>query len=260
MDPMTLLWLVMMGAGYKGGEAAGWWGGGPDKGPHSESDIAGALPQWFQNPEYGEATEARGKWGEKLKEWEDQPGYGAIAPNWGEIWERAKKKTSHYFWGGPGGEPGLSSKVRASAARRGVSDSPALETELARMGGKESDLLQDIGVRQATKEAEFGELGRQNWMNQLMRLSQQKPSGMWKSPSFSMPSRGGADTSGADMGGMIGNMLQLMMSQQSEGTDITGGGEGGYMADFEKMFAGKMPKTAQKSIKGRPGSAINYYL
>lgn len=121
-------------------------------------------------PEHPESKQARQDISAKLKEFETQPGYGAISPDWGDIWNRAKGKISRYYWGEPG-STGLAGKVKASAARRGVSDSPAMETMLTQMGQQESLDLNDANIEQTLQEALMGETGRRNWMEDMFRLS-----------------------------------------------------------------------------------------
>lgn len=177
----------------------GIFGGGDERIP--DEDI------FRQLPEFAESEQARGKWWEKLQEWENQPGYGAIAPDWGDIWDRAEGKVNRYYWGSPT-SPGAVGKIRASAARRGVSESPALETNISRMAKEEGLQLQDMATEQAMQEALFGEQGRQNWMAQLMGLTQVKPSYI---------SVGGQQ--GNDSGSMLGGIVSQVggvMSQNSQ--------------------------------------------
>jgi len=139
------------GIGMLGGGLAGLFSGGGDE----EEDYQWSMPpdpKFFQAPEYEETKAARGAWGEKLQQWGDQPGYGAIAPDWADIWGRAKKRVSQYYWGGPEGGQGISGKVKASAARRGVADSPAGETMLMRMGATEAGQLGDIEQKWAFRK------------------------------------------------------------------------------------------------------------
>lgn len=125
----------------------------------------------FQYPaEFPEAEGARGEWWNRLQEWGEQPGYGAISPEWGDIWERAKGKIDRYYWGGPG-ETGQAGKIRASAARRNVAQGPQVEAELTKMGQQQGLQLGDLATGMATQEAEFGERGRMNWLQSLQSLS-----------------------------------------------------------------------------------------
>lgn len=162
-------------------------------------------PSYEQLPEYPESEGARKMWWEKLQGWGTEPGYGAIAPDWGDIWERAKGKVSRYYWGGPT-SPGAIGKVKASAARRGVSESPALQTMTGRMAKEEGLALKDIASEQSLQEALFGERGRQNWMTQLMGLSKMKPA-------FITTPGGGGGSSLADIIGKAGGAIGGAVSQ-----------------------------------------------
>lgn len=123
---------------------------------------------FLRAPEFPEAVGARKSWWEELQE-------GYLPEDWGDIWERAKQKYSQYYWGGPGGEPGVAAKVKAGAARRGVAESPAGETMLGRMGMEEAGGLKDIDIAEIT-----GRMGeRQNWFQQLQALASQRVPGAW---------------------------------------------------------------------------------
>lgn len=126
-------------------------------------------------PDYKEAEGARGMWYDSLTEWGDQPGYGAIAPNWSDIWENARMKVQRHFSGGPEG-PGLNAKVKARAAARGMSENPAADTMLQRSGFQEGNMLYDMAVKQAMEEANFAEAGRQTWLGSTQNLAGLKPS------------------------------------------------------------------------------------
>lgn len=165
-----------------GGAAGGILGGvGGLFGEDKDKQYAPAQTpvQFNKAPEYDESVGARETAWERLQQWGQQPGYGAIAPDWGDIWSRAKKKVQQYYWGGPGGEPGLADKVRSSAAQRGVSDSPALQTGLTQMGYSEGDKLQNMAIEQAVQEAQFGETGRQNWMGNVQNMANMRVPGQF---------------------------------------------------------------------------------
>ena len=127
-----------------------------------------------QMPDYAEAEGARGKWWETLQSWAGQPGYGAIAPNWGDIWSNARGKLQRQYWGGPEG-PGAVAKVRANAARRGVADQTAGDANIARLGMQEGNQIADMAIQQAMAEANLGEEGRTKWLSSLQNLAGLKP-------------------------------------------------------------------------------------
>jgi len=148
--------------------------GGAYLSSREQAKAAKSAGQPQQLEDYPEAAEARGLWWEKLQEWGNMPNYGGISPDWGDIWNKAQNKVKQYYWGSAT-DPGIISKVRSSAANRNVSDSPALQDMIMRMGMEEQGQLQNLATEQATQEAQFSESARQNWTNQLASLSGRQP-------------------------------------------------------------------------------------
>ena len=186
-----------------------------------------------QLPEYGESEAGRGMWWDKLQEWGGQPGYGAISPDWGDIWEQAQQRVKDYY-SGTATQPGFMSKIEASAAKRGVSDSPAIDVEKTKALVSQGRQMKELASEQATKQAMFGEQGRQYWMSQIGRLSHLKPS---FNVSQSQSQYGAGDMI-AGVGGSVGNAMtqynqqkwleDLLKSQSTPGGAYTGGGGGGW--------------------------------
>jgi len=173
-------------------------------------------------PEYPEAKAARGEWWNRLQQWGADPYYGGIPQDWEALWESSKNKLNRYYWGGPEEGGGQAGKVRASAARRGVSESPALETELSRMGMAQGGQLADLNLQRILSEAQFGESSRQNWMSSLMQLSGQKPGSQY------IP---GTDSSAmyGELGGGIGDIIGQYQNQSwiEKLLESMGGTQGG---------------------------------
>jgi hypothetical protein len=117
-----------------------------------------------------EAQAAQKTWWDKLQSWGSDANYGAISPDWNDIWDLASKKISQYYWGDVG-TTGAAGKVKASAARRGVSQSPALENSLALLSMDEASNISDMAKQEAINKATFAEQGRESWLNSLMNLA-----------------------------------------------------------------------------------------
>lgn len=126
--------------------------------------------EFKEQPESPEVSGARSQWYKAVQDFGGQPGYGAIAPNWGDIWSQAQQRVRDYFGGTPT-MTGAADRVRASAARRNVSDSPAIEAELSKLGAEEGRILGDIASNQSLAEAQFAESGRQSWLGNLKDIS-----------------------------------------------------------------------------------------
>tara|TARA_Y100000310_G_scaffold329732_1_gene400124 strand:- start:3188 stop:3931 length:744 start_codon:yes stop_codon:yes gene_type:complete len=171
----------LAGGGAAAGASSAWWlpaaisaGGGILGGLLGGGDDDSGL-DYEQLPDYPEATGARQAWWQRLQEFGQQPGYGGIAPDWGDIWDRAKGKIQQYFWGSPT-SPGIIDKVKSSTSARNVADSPARESLIGRMGAEEAGLIKDTAQEQAVQEAQFGERARLNWLQNINQLSRRKPS------------------------------------------------------------------------------------
>lgn len=135
--------------------------------------------KFLMNPEYAENTGARELWWKKLQEWGQDPNYGAISPDWNNIWETVQNRVRQHYEGGPL-KPGVKDRVRASLARRGMSENPASDYLLAQTDIEQGNTLSDIATQQGISQAEFGEKGRQTWLESLMSLEARKPSGQWQ--------------------------------------------------------------------------------
>ena len=196
---------VLGGAGI-----ASWFGGKKKDEDDEDKGSPEQVPVKFHKaPEHEEAVGARQDWWSKLQEWGQDPNYGAISPDWGSIWQQASDRVKQHYWGGPGGQPGLAGKVKSSAAARGVSDSPALQTELSRMGMQEGSELRGLATDVGVKEAEFGEGGRQNWLQNMGKMANMQVAGTWSGGQTYNPYNYGKpqDTGMGDLASSIGGYL-----------------------------------------------------
>ncbi len=164
--PMALLLSAGLTAG--GGILGGLLGKDDETNP--EDYLA-----YKQLPDYSESEGARGSWWKTLQDWGASGDYGASDMNWDEIYKTAKDKLNRYYWGSAL-EPGLAGKVKASAARRNVSQSPALENTLGALGIQQGQDLNSLFSDITTQKATYTESARKNWLSSLMNLAGLKPS------------------------------------------------------------------------------------
>ena len=200
---MSWIAVAIGGSALVGGGAAIY---SASKGGKNEFDFG-----YKELPGYGESDAARGEWWNRLQEWGKQPGYGAISPAWEDTWNLAKQKLSQYYWGGVN-DTGLAGKVRASAARRNVSQSPALENMLGTMGMQEAQDVSGLASTEAINKAQFAETGRQNWLTSLMNLTQQRPAYVTAS-GVSQPTYN-AGNMVSDIAGGLGGIFQQYAQQE----------------------------------------------
>ena len=229
------------GTALVGSSAIGAFGGGGDD--SISKDIS-----YKELPGYEESDEAREAMSGKLQDWGGQEGYGAIAPNWDEIWESAKGKVGRYYWGDVGGT-GLAGKVKAGAARRGVSESPAIDTLLTQMGQQEGQQLGDMATEQATQKLAFGEKGRQDWYSQMQNMANMKPA---YTSSGSITTGSGGDTSTSELMGDLGSSM-IGLGMQS--------GQNQWMQNYMQEMLGNSSlgvSGSNYSLSNIPSLAGNY--
>jgi hypothetical protein len=189
------------------------FGGGDD-----EVSTTTQTPVFTPGPELPEAKGARETWWNTLQADKASGSYGANLPNYEAIKQNALNKINQYYWGGAN-TPGLIDKLRASAARRGVSDSPALDVMTGRMGAEQAGQIRDTSVGVDTTKANAVEQARQNWLNSITNLSQMKPFGTWGgTTTVSKPNEGllpSLISGGVELAGnyMMGNKLSAMNKQ-----------------------------------------------
>lgn len=100
--------------------------------------------------------------------------YGATDIDWNDIWEQTKQKINQSYYGSPTSS-GAIGKVKASAARRGVSDSPALQTQIGRLGVQANQDIASALSSLNLQKAGYTETARKNWLSQLQGLAGMSP-------------------------------------------------------------------------------------
>ena len=167
-------------SGKIGGSASVEATGGSKWGKSREMQYT--APTEFSGQSRGaEAEGARGLWWEKLQEFGGMDNYGAVEPDWADIFAQAQKKVKQYYWGSPTSK-GAVDKIKASAAERGMSDSGAMEKNMAKMSAEEGNTMGQIGADMGMEKARLGENARNNWMSQLQGLTNYNPFGEFYTP------------------------------------------------------------------------------
>lgn len=135
--------------------------------------------QFLMNPEYPHSQDARDLWWNKLQSWGSDPNYGAIAPDWNDIWDQTQQKVKQYYNGGPL-TPGVQNRIDSSLARRGMSENPASDFLHAQVGAQEAQDLGGLSAQQNIAQNQFAEQGRNEWLNSLQNFQAQRPAGQWQ--------------------------------------------------------------------------------
>ena len=183
------------------------WFGGEDEVTTQEQV---SKPEWYQAPDYAEATGARQNWWQTLQDWQKGGAYGAQLPNFEDVYKNAAKRISEYYWGGAS-TPGLMDRISARAARRGVAESPAIDVLKQRAGVEEAGQLRDVSTQLDVTKAQAIERARTNWLQSIMNLSGMKPAGTWGSTTTQTTTQPGIDY----LPSIIGGGVQLLGNQMS---------------------------------------------
>ena len=222
----------------------GLFGGGDDS---NDSNIGSGnivqteTPKFYAQPEYPEAEGARQNWSTTLQDWQKSGSYGAVMPNYENIYNNAKNRINQYYWGGPS-SGGLIGKIRASAARRNVTDSPATDVLTQRMGAEEAGKLGDISSNLDVTKANAVEQARTNWLTSLQNLAGLKMSGTWggtKTTDMYEPTEG--------MTGLVGTGVSGLGQETSDQSSM------GWLDQILDQL--NTPQTTQSSLTA---SGVNY--
>lgn len=135
--------------------------------------------KFLQNPEYPHSQDARDLWWNKLQTWGNDPNYGAISPDWDNIWNTVQNRVKQYYEGGPL-NPGVKDRLRSSLARRGMSENPASDYLMAQTDAQQSGELNDLATQQAMAKVNLANSGRETWLNSLQNFQAQRPAGEWQ--------------------------------------------------------------------------------
>ncbi len=147
----------------------------------SKTKNRNATPEFVKSPEYAESDQARKDIFAKLQQFGADPNYGAVTPDWENIWSTAQNRVKQYFWGSPT-DPGVAGKIKSSAARRGVSESPALTAAMTKLGATEANTLGEMATQQGIQKTNLAESGRQSWLQTMMAMANMKPGGTFYTP------------------------------------------------------------------------------
>lgn len=168
---------------------------------------------WLANPEYPHSQDARDLWWQKLQDWGNDPNYGAVSPDWDNIWNETQRKVKQFYDGGPLA-PGVKDRLKSSLARRGMSDNPASDFQMLQTDAQQAQDLQGLNVEQNLQRTNFTNSGRDAWLGSLERFQAQKPAGQWDNyttdPGAQQKAWGNliSSTGSAAMGASMGIMSQ----------------------------------------------------
>lgn len=165
---------VAIGGGAVIGAGAGIVGDEINKGKPNVSNV------YTPGPDASIGESNANTWGTQLQNMASEPDYGAIQPDWNDIWNQTQQQVQNYF-SGTATQPGVNDQIDASFAQRGMSGDPAASFLQAQSGANEAQDLGNLSAQQNIAENQFGLQGQQNWMQdeQAFQNSTMPAQGNW---------------------------------------------------------------------------------
>lgn len=105
-----------------------------------------------------------------------EPNYGAISPDWNDIWNQTQQQVQDYF-GGTATSPGVNDAIKSSFAQRGMGGDPAESFTLAGSNADEAQDLGNLSAQQNIAEQTFGQQAQQNWYTNMLNFQNQTANG-----------------------------------------------------------------------------------
>ena len=111
------------------------------------------------------------QWANQLTQMGNSPDYGAIQPDWNDIWNQTQQQVQNYF-SGTATQPGVNDQISASFAQRGMSGDPAASYLQAASGANEAQDLGNLSAQQNIAQNQFGLEGQQQYLNSMAQFQQ----------------------------------------------------------------------------------------
>lgn len=127
-------------------------------------------------PTYQAGQTATNEIGSALTQEQGQPDYGAIQPDWNDIWSQTQQQVQNYF-NGTATSPGVNDQIDASFAQRGMSGDPAASFLQSQSDANEAQDLGNLSAQQNIAQQQFGQTAQQNWFSNALQFQNQTANG-----------------------------------------------------------------------------------
>lgn len=157
-------------------------------------------------------------WATQLQQMAGEPDYGAIQPDWSDIWNQTQQQVQNYFTG-TATNPGINDQIDASFAQRGMNGDPAASFLESQSGANEAQDLGNLSAQENIAKNQFGLEGQQNWMTDMQNFqnSTMQAQGNWSGAVVSPTSTQQiADAAGAGIGGVATLGANAISGQQQD--------------------------------------------
>ncbi len=167
-------------------------------GIYSASQNGGApgiVQQYTPGPDAAIGQKAAGQWADQLTQDQTDPNWGAISPDWNDIWQQTQQQVHNYF-NGTATNPGVNDQINASFAQRGMSGDPAASFLQSQSGANEAQMLNNNSANMNIAKQTFTNQGKSQWLNSMAQFQHE-----------TMPAQGTDSYPYATTGQQIGNAI-----------------------------------------------------
>lgn len=144
-------------------------------GIYSASQNGGAPgieDNYVQGPNYQVGQDVTKQWQNQLTQDQNDPNFGAISPDWNDMWQQTQKQVQQYY-NGSSINPGVNDKINASFAQRGMSGDPAASFLQMQSGANEASDLSNLSAQQNIAKQTFANQGKNQWLQSIGNLQNQ---------------------------------------------------------------------------------------
>lgn len=203
--------------------------------------------QYTPGPDAAIGTQEANNWASQLNSMQNDPtgNFGAIAPDWNDIWSQTQQQVNNYF-NGTATTPGVNDQIKGSFAQRGMSGDPASSFLMAQSGANQAQDLGNLSAQENIAKNSFAQQGQENWLNseQAFQNATMPAQGNWSGAVVS-------PTSNQQIGNVVGTAASGLASyglqQNSQNNQLayldsiinpSGGSNqsGSYAPDIEDTF------------------------
>lgn len=169
-DPVSA--LVLGGAGLIGSL------GGAAISASSNGGKPNQSYEYFKGPDFQQGQTATNDWLNQLTQDQADPtgNFGAISPDWSDIWQQTQKQVQQYF-NGTATNPGVNDQIKSSFAQRGMSADPAASFLSSMSGANEASMLNNLSAQQNIAKQQFANEGKTQWLNSIQNFQNQVANG-----------------------------------------------------------------------------------
>lgn len=176
----------------------------------------GVYNEYAQGPNYQNNQEISNQWKNWLTDAESDPNYGAIAPDWNDVWQQTQEKVKEYY-NGTAMTPGINDAIKGSFAQRGMGGQAGETFALAASNANQAKDLSNASIQQNISKQTFANQGKNDWLGSMSNFinGTNQGAGNWSGAiPYQTKDQSTANMLGAVGSGLASNITTGAMQQQ----------------------------------------------